>query len=201
MIGMLRGTVWSVESDHLILDVSGVGYLLNVPAGCLAKIRIGEEQIFHTHLLVREDDLSLYGFIYKDEKDFFNQLLGVSGIGPKAALAILSVFSVKQVKSAILREDHSKLTEVPGIGNKIAKRLILELKEKIKDFDLETEFEEKIISSGSFDENLETLLALGFSRIEARNALNKVDKNRISSTEDQIKEALRLLAMPTDKRQ
>ncbi len=196
MIGMLRGTVWVTDSDRIILDVGGVGYLLHVAAGCLADCRQGEEKIFYTHLQVREDDMTLYGFVQREEKELFLQLLGVSGIGPKAALSILSVFQVKQIKSAILQENVSLLTEVPGVGAKTAKRMILELKEKIKDFGLDggSENLEAGMSSTMNSEALDTLLALGFSRYEAREALNKATQKGADTTESQVKEALRLLA-------
>lgn len=193
MIAMLKGTVWVKDSDKIILDVNGVGYLLSVPVGCIQHIRTGEEKVFHTHLIVREDDVTLYGFNNVDEKNLFIMLLGVSGIGPKAALSILSAFSVIQVKSAILREDFPLLTKVPGIGGKTAKRLILELKEKVNDIDLENGLPEVITSSTLSNEALDTLLALGFSRNEAREVLQKVSKDSLT-TEDQLKEALRLLA-------
>lgn len=195
MIGMLKGTVWNTDSERIVLDVGGVGYLLQVPAGCFANSKKGEERVYYTHLVVREDDLTLFGFNTYDEKSLFIQLLGVSGIGPKAALALLSVFSVKQIKSAILREDVAQLTEVPGIGAKTAKRLILELKEKIKDLDLDTSGEEPETLSGVPNhEALDTLLALGFSRIESREVLTKVTAKGALTTEEQVKEALRLLA-------
>ncbi|MGI6449775.1 MAG: Holliday junction branch migration protein RuvA [Desulfitobacteriia bacterium] len=192
MIGMLRGTVWGMDSEKIILDVNGIGYLLHVPRR-LATFTKGEDRVFYTHLLVREDDLVLCGFDSAEEKDFFIQLLSVSGIGPKVALGILSVYSVQQVKIAILREDVSQLTKVPGIGAKTAKRIILELKEKIKDIELESAAEEAGYSADLTAEAFDTLLALGFSRQEAREALTKVQARGINVTEDQIKEALRLL--------
>ncbi|UWG95645.1 Holliday junction branch migration protein RuvA [Dehalobacter sp. DCM] len=193
MIGMLRGIVWVAETDRLILDVGGVGYLLHMPLSSLTKVRQGEENVFFTHMIMREDDLSLYGFITKDEKDLFLQLLSVTGIGPKAALAILSAFPVNRIKTAIVSEDASLLTEVSGIGGKTAKRIILELKEKMKDVELEDTGDDTS-GFGPTDETLEMLLALGFSRAEARSALATVNKKGIASTEDQVKEALRMLA-------
>ncbi|HHV65827.1 MAG TPA: Holliday junction branch migration protein RuvA [Peptococcaceae bacterium] len=194
MIGMLRGTVWSKEknAEKIILDVGGIGYVLHVPDGLFAGLTQGEERVFYTHLLVREDDLILFGFDSAEEKDLFIQLLGVSGIGPKAALAILSTYSVQQVITAILQEDVSQLTKVPGIGGKTAKRLILELKEKIK----EVEIGPTGAAADFADEAFDTLLALGFSRNEARETLAKVQAKGIKVTEDQVKEALRLLALP-----
>lgn len=200
MIGMLRGIVWDIDSEKIILDVNGIGYLLTVPSGCFKDIRQGKEKVFYTHQLVREDDIALYGFNYRDEKDLFIMLLGVSGIGPKAALSILSTFSVKQVKSAILREDFSLLTEVPGIGGKTAKRLILELKEKIKDVNFESVVSEGASTVAVTNEALDTLLALGFTKNEARDALTKISNVEQLNIEDQIKEALRLLVTSKDKR-
>ncbi len=195
MIGMLRGIVWKIDSEKIVLDVGGVGYLLHVPAGHFASVRQGEEKVFHTHLLVRADDFILYGFSNPDEKNFFIKLLGVTGIGPKAALSILSAFPIKKVKLAILREDFSLLTEVPGVGKKTAKRLILELKDKIDDIDLESG-DEEMTTSGFQNEALDILLTLGFSRMEAREALNKATTEGVLTTEQQVKEALRFLATP-----
>lgn len=200
MIGMLRGTVWTTEGDKLVLDINGVGYLLNVPTRCLAQLKQGDEIVFFTHLVVREDDLILYGFQSREEKDLFIQLLGVSGVGPKAALAILSAFSVNQIKTAIVKEDYPYLTEVPGIGAKTAKRVILELKDKIKDTVVSSEAGEPAVLSGLADEALETLLTLGFSRNEIRLVLSRVDEKGALGTEERIKEALRLLAAPSDRR-
>ncbi|AFV01884.1 Holliday junction DNA helicase RuvA [Dehalobacter sp. UNSWDHB] len=198
MIGMLRGTVWTAEADRLVLDVGGVGYLLHVPVSSMVKISQGEETTLHTHLIMREDDVSLYGFLTRDEKNLFLQLLSVTGIGPKAALSILSAFSVSKIKTAIVCEDVSLLTEVPGIGGKTAKRIILELKEKIKDVDIKAGTEEDMRSFIPADDTLETLLALGFSRYEARDALVRAEKKGLSSMEDKLKEALRLLAGPSE---
>ncbi len=200
MIGMLKGTIWTRDTDRVILDVNGVGYLLLVPSGYLQNIKPGDEKTFYTHLIVREDEFTLIGFYQKDEKDLFLKLLGVTGVGPKAALSILSALAVQQVKLAIIREDASVLTGVSGIGAKIAKRIILELKEKIKDVDSDMDVEDFKDQPIQFNEAVDTLLALGFTRGEARDALSKVRDKGIVSTEDQIKEALRILAMPKDRK-
>lgn len=196
MIGMLKGTVWQIDDEKVILDVNGVGYVLNVPSGSLIRLREGEDKVFYTHLQVREDDLSLYGFSNLEEKNLFTLLLGVSGIGPKAALAILSVYPPQQVKAAIIREDVAQLTQVPGIGGKTAKRLILELKEKIKDAVLEYgEAEMAPAAASSAGEAFDTLLVLGFSRIEARDALNRIKNIDEYTIEEQVREALKHLAV------
>ncbi|NLP44322.1 MAG: Holliday junction branch migration protein RuvA [Peptococcaceae bacterium] len=195
MIAMLKGIVWGIDSERIILDVNGVGYQLYVPLGCLKDLCQGEKRTFHTYLIVREDDMTLYGFNNPDEKKLFTLLLGVKGIGPKAALSVLSTFSPNQVKQAILAEDVSFLTIIPGIGGKTAKRLILELKEKIADQEFLGEDVEDVKPYLPFNsETLEILVNLGFSRQEARNALNKISLDHCETVEKQIKEALKILA-------
>lgn len=196
MIGMLRGIVWSIELDKVILDVGGVGYVVHVPAGYLTNMKEGQEKVFHTHLLVRQDDLVIVGFNHQDEKTLFLQLLSVTGVGPKAALSILSTCVVNQIKIAIINEDSTLFTKVPGIGAKIAKRIILELKDKIKETELQTSSGEPIVVSENMNEALDTLLTLGFSRNEARQALSKVNGQTELPLEEQIKEALRFMAQP-----
>ncbi|AFQ42949.1 Holliday junction branch migration protein RuvA [Desulfosporosinus meridiei] len=197
MIGMLRGKVWEIQGERLVMDVQGTGYLLTVPYGLLAKIHPGQELIVYTHVVMREDDLSLYGFSSFEEKQLFLQMLSVSGIGPKAAISLLSTFGAIQIESAIASENLNLLTKVPGIGKKTAQRLILELKEKFKGHNLAAN------ESGSFSEPLsqshseaqETLLALGFGLEEARQALSRALKDGGElTTEEQVKKALRFLA-------
>jgi len=197
MIGMLRGKVWEIQSERLVIDVQGTGYLLTVPNGLLAKAYPGQELVVYTHVVMREDDLSLYGFSSFEEKQLFLQMLSVSGIGPKAAISLLSTFGAVQIESAIVSENLSLLTKVPGIGKKTAQRLILELKEKFKGHcSLPTEggtFSE--LSSHTHTEAIQTLLALGFSLDEAKQALGYILKESADlSTEEQVKKALRLIA-------
>ena len=209
MIGLLRGIVMAVDTDKLILEVSGIGYIVNTSARTLSGLKEGDEKTLYTHLIVREDDLILYGFNNIEDKELFTLLLSVSGIGPKAAAGILSIFSVNQVVTAIMKEDSTMLTEVPGIGAKTAKRVILELKEKVKDkADIYTQTspdsERGTVDTNMFsrqaDEALETLLALGFNRMEAREALRIVDENSELTVEERIKQALRYMASSKEKR-
>jgi len=197
MIGMLRGKVWEVQAERLVIDVQGVGYLLTVPYGLLAKASPGQELVIYTHVVMREDDLSLYGFSSLEEKQLFLELLSVSGIGPKAAISLLSTFGAVQIQSAIVSENCTLLTKVPGIGKKTAQRLILELKEKFKghsSFPAEGEAYSDV-SALSHSEALETLLALGFGLEEARQALGHVLKGDGDlTTEEQVKKALRQLS-------
>ncbi|WP_425807472.1 Holliday junction branch migration protein RuvA [Desulfitobacterium sp. Sab5] len=196
MIGMLRGRVWEIQTDKLVLDVQGTGYLLAVPYGFLSKLRTGQEIVVYTQVILREEELSLYGFSSLAEKEMFLQMLSVSGIGPKAALSILSTLGSAQAQSAIAGENLTVLTKVPGIGKKTAQRLVLELREKIKG---KTEIGDSSIvlaGSGVQSEALETMLALGFSLEEGKKALAQINtKDRELTVEEQVKEALRFIAL------
>lgn len=131
MIGYLRGKVLRLENDCCLLDVNGVGYRLVVPANLLSTLRQGQECAFYTHLQVREDALVLFGFAEVAEYELFLQLLGVSGVGPKAAVAILSTLRPAALRQAIVLRDWKTITQVPGIGKKTAERMLLELSDKM----------------------------------------------------------------------
>ncbi len=201
MIGMLRGKVWEIQSERLVIDVHGTGYLLTVPYGLLSKAYPEQELVVYTHVVVREDDLSLYGFSSYEEKQLFLEMLSVSGIGPKAAISLLSTFGAVQIQSAIVSENLNLLTKVPGIGKKTAQRLILELKEKFKGHSSFPTGGGSLSepSSLTHSEAVQTLLALGFGLEEARQALGQVLKDSLElTTEEQVKKALRLL-VPSQK--
>ena len=198
MIGMLRGKVWEIHADKLILDVHGVGYQISTPYGFLAKCRVGQELTIYIHVILREEELALYGFSSMAEKELFLQMLSVSGIGPKASLSILSTLGSAQTESAIAGENLTLLTKVPGIGKKTAQRLILELKEKFKGKGLSIDGTDSVITPEQGviqSEAMETLLALGFSQEEAKKALQSLQESGQNlSVEEQIRLALRALA-------
>jgi Holliday junction DNA helicase RuvA len=123
--------VLAVGLDHVVLETGGVGLLLVCPPRTLAELRVGETARLSSSLVVREDSLTLYGFASDDERALFEQLLGVSGIGPRLALAMLAVLSPDEVRQAVATDDLTTLTRVPGIGRKGAQRLVLELKDRI----------------------------------------------------------------------
>lgn len=195
---MLRGKVWEIQADKLVFDVQGTGYLLAVPYGLLSKLRAGQELVLYTHVVMREEELSLYGFSSLAEKEVFLQMLTVSGIGPKAALSILSTLGSAQAQSAIAGENLTVLTKVPGIGKKTAQRLVLELREKFKG-KIETGSGEQFFAlegTGIQSEALETLLALGFSVEEGKKALSQIQtEGRELTLEEQVREALRSIAL------
>lgn len=132
MIGRLRGLLAAKHVDRVILEVGGVGYDVAVTPRALVELPgVGEEAVLHTHLYVREDLLALYGFPDEDQRDVFRMLLGVSGVGPKVALAILGTFAVDDLRRAVVTEDADALTLVPGIGKRSAQKLMLELRPKM----------------------------------------------------------------------
>lgn len=184
MIGMLKGTVIFTDLKHIILDVSGVGYKIFTNTGTLGNTK-GKTLELWTYMAVRENSLDLYGFTTKEELDFFELLIGVSGIGPKSALGILSVATLPNLKSAISTGDTGHLTKVSGIGKKNAEKIVLELKDKMEEMELS---EHSI--SGDLDA-LEALKSLGYGEREAREALKKVVDAKDAG--DKVKKALKLL--------
>ena len=193
MIGKLCGTVEEVGARELLVMVGGVGYIVHATSSSIATIHEGvaREVCLFTYLAVRENALDLYGFINEREKDFFMLLLGISGIGPKSAIAILSVVDIATLERAVLTQDASYLTKVGGVGKKNAEKIVLELKDKISGV---AEHSEASLTADV--EALEALLALGYSQREARNALSMSQPDSEADTKsvhDRIKSALRFL--------
>lgn len=185
MIGFLKGTVINQDLKSVILDVSGVGYKIYTNTAILEK-NLEEVVSFWTYLAVRENSLDLYGFQTKEELDFFELLITVSGIGPKSALGILSLASIQNLKHAISTGDTSHLVKVSGIGKKNAEKIVLELKDKIENL-------EEMSGPLSYDmDALEALKALGYNERDSREALKKVSD--IKDTGEKVKKALKLLS-------
>ncbi len=186
MIASLKGTV-SVIQKFIIVEVSGVGYKVTIPETVSESLRVGDEVVLFTHQHVREDMLDLYGFISLAELELFEQLISVSGVGPKAGLALLSQFSAAQLQQSIITGDTSLLTKVSGIGKKTAERLILELKGSLGDVMISA----KGSASGEVGIAASALEQLGYSAQEVLEALKDVDSE--STVEEQIKHALGVL--------
>ena len=185
MIGSLRGKIVLKTEKFLLLETAGVGYKVNVSPDLLAKAGKTGEEIFlliHTH--VREDALDLYGFSSQGELEFFEMLLGVPGVGPRSALAILGITALETLRKAIGAGDTGYLTKISGIGRKTAEKIILELKEKIGEAKGVSGLREEL-------DALEALKALGYSQGEARDALKKAPNNL--NTNERIREALKIL--------
>jgi len=190
MIAYVSGTIKIKTGRSVVVDVNGVGYEIFATPLFLEKAKPGQTIEFYTHLYVREDIMELYGFLSEGELNFFKKLISVSGVGPKSALTIMSLASVSDLQKAIIHEDASLLTKVSGIGEKTAKRLIIELKNKLEAGDI-SESAAKNSTVGD-SQAIDGLIGLGYSAKEAREALRTVDKN-INNVKDRIKAALKSL--------
>ena len=196
MIGFLRGKVAYLLADDCLLDVGGVGYRVTVSGMTRSKLRQGEQAMLFTYLSVREDALQLYGFATQEEYDVFLQLIGVSGIGPKVALGILSSTTVSGLCSAIANKQASLLTKLPGIGKKSAERLILELKDKLAFVGIgdgeEAFVEAAPLGDGILDEAAAALASLGYTPAETAPILKQL--GTCQTTEEAIRLALKKLS-------
>lgn len=191
----IKGELAAKGSNYVVVDAAGVGYMIYTPAGNIEKAgAVGSEIIMYTYLNVREDIMELYGFITPEEKEMFLRLISVSGVGPKAALAILTVSTPQQLAAAIIKGDTRLITKAQGVGPKAAQRIILELKDKIDANDLGIDQdgaelpEQGELITDAKAEAMSALIALGYSSSEARSALSKLDSGL--STEELIKQAL-----------
>lgn len=190
MIATVRGQVIHVEDNALILEVGGIGLRIFVPRALLGKVRNGEGLLLHTHLVVRADALTLYGFETTAEREVFNLLLGVEGIGPKTALAILSALSVETIRRAVSEKEPELLARVPGVGAKTAQRIILALQDRFKAVDVLSQ----IAALSDVDsEILAALIALGYSVVEAQTALQSLPPNAPRELEERLRLALQFL--------
>ena len=187
MISRLRGTVVSNTRAGLVVDVGGVGYL--VAATPRVDARVGHETTVETYLHVRDDVLQLYGFASADEREMFELLLGVTGVGPKVALGIVSGSTPVELRRAIVRDDTARFEAIPGIGRKTAQRVILELKEKIVACDLQDGI---AADAGGSLLARNALVELGWSMLDAERALAEVDEEL--PVEEQVRAALRQAA-------
>lgn len=197
MIAFLKGKVVSVSESRLVLDVNDVGFQISITSRDAARMpSVGYQVLLYTYLSVREDAMQLFGFLSEDDLEIYRLLIGVSGIGPKAGLGILSVLSADDLRFAVLADDAKAIARAPGVGNKTAQKLILELKDKLS---LEEAIEKKLdnAADGGLDlqENknqaVQALVALGYSGSEALRAVKQVEISPDMDTEDILKQALK----------
>ncbi|MEW5784809.1 MAG: Holliday junction branch migration protein RuvA [Bacillota bacterium] len=191
MIDYLRGRLVAVRPGRVVLEVGGVGLHIETPPSMEAlQQQIGQEAVFYTRLVLREEEANLYGFRSADERNLFNLVLGVSGFGPRLALALLGVLSAAQFCAAIMEENFTLLCQAPGVGRKVAQRLVLELKEKLpRTIALDTI---EILPADKLsprDDVIEALCGLGYSRLEASTAVNRIMRE---APEAQREELLKL---------
>lgn len=201
MIGRLRGTLAEKQPPHLILDVNGLGYELEVPMTTLYRLpSVGEPLTLHTHLVVREDAQLLYGFVGKRERDFFRELIRLNGVGPKLALALMSSLEVDELVRCVQAQDTSALVRVPGVGKKTAERLLVELKDRFKAWETVPSMFALVpnqpdgapaqpVASAESDA-VSALISLGYKPQEASKAVSAI-KDKGLSSEDMIRRALK----------
>ena len=183
MISFLEGEVAHKAGTLVALDVHGVGYELLVPASTVAKLPpVGKRTRIHTRMVVRDDSMTLFGFATTDERELFDLLVTVTGVGPKVALSFLSVLSPDVLRRAVVSGDFAALTVVPGVGKKVAQRVVLDLKDKLGG--------EVIFVDGPLADVREALLALGLSPAEASEAMIELPLDGDRPTEDLLREAL-----------
>ena len=199
MISYIKGIVADIEDNAVIIECGGIGYhIFTTPQILQEELRNGEDVAIHTYLQVKEDDMQLYGFTSRDDLRIYKLLISVNGIGPKAAMGILSGLSADEIRFAVLSDDVAAISKAPGIGKKTAGKLILELKDKM---DLQDAFEQKLTNksigannatNGAQKEAVEALSALGYSASEALKAVRKVDSNS-EDVSILLKEALKVI--------
>ncbi len=203
MFDFIRGFVRKTEPEYCVLDVGGVGFRIYTSLSSIGAVAIGEEVTFYTHLVVKEDDMSLFGFITEDELNAFELLISVSGVGPKVAVAILAQMTAAEFCTAVISGNHKALSKAKGVGAKLAQRVVLELKDKVKkSFDVDGETSGALDSlgqdilgalsdnGGTFNEAVEALMVLGYNTQRARQAVGKVYQDGMA-LEELVKAALK----------
>jgi Holliday junction DNA helicase RuvA len=193
MIGSLAGVLASKSPPHLLLEVGGIGYEIEAPMSTFYVLpAVGERARLLTHLHVREDAQVLYGFGSAAERTLFRNLLKVSGVGPRIALAILSGVSAASFAQAVRAQDAAMLTRIPGVGRKIAERLIIEMRDRIEDYEAPTVSGAPTLTPapGPQTEAFSALVALGFKPAEATRLLKTTEVNEALGTEELIRRAL-----------
>jgi Holliday junction DNA helicase RuvA len=187
MIATLRGEIAQIEETALVIEVGGVGLRVLVPAPLRTRMKAGEVIFLYTHLIVREDALTLYGFESQPERELFNILLGVDGVGPKVALSVLSAMTLDSIQRAVFADEADLLSRVPGVGKKTAQKMALHLKDKLKPVDA---LASVAAMTDRDSEVLAALTALGYSVVEAQAAIQALPKDAPEDTEERLRLAL-----------
>lgn len=195
MIAFIKGIIEEKGLDYIVINNNDIGYIVNIPQRDVEESgETGDVVKVFTYHYVREDQMALYGFMHKESLSMFKLLINVTGIGPKAALSILSQMSPQEIAIAVMTNDEKSLCRAQGIGKKTSQRIILELKDKLKNYEIKAD---KIDNDDNFDSNeaneaIEALMSLGYTREEAAFAVNKVYKEE-QTVEDTVKNALKTL--------
>jgi holliday junction DNA helicase RuvA len=188
MIGRLKGILLEKSPPHLLIDVQGVGYVVEAPLlTCYRLPEPGQEVILHTHFVVREDAQLLYGFSELQERSLFRNLIKVSNVGPKLALAILSGLEPDAFVRCIMNNDATALVKIPGVGKKTAERLVIEMRDRLADWQLQLAkpIVDKVLSSADqmTHEAISALVSLGYKPQEAKQAITRIYQKQMSSAE------------------
>ncbi len=204
MIAYVKGLLAEKMEDSVIVEAAGLGYRIYVPVSVLSELpKLGETVKIYTYYSVKEDSVSLFGFLSRQDLEMFRMLIGVNGVGPKSALGILSVLSPDTLRLAIISSDAKAISKAPGIGSKTAQRIILDLKDKVKAEDILYGGNDAAAGGAAVEvsgvgeigkEAIEALTALGYSASEATGAVRKVAITETMTAEDVLKAALRHLA-------
>lgn len=187
MIASIQGKVASTGRDHVVLVTGGIGYKIFAPYPTLERIDSSGETFLYTVLIVREDSMTLFGFATTVEREVFDILLGVNGVGPKLALAILSTLSIDNLRNAVISERSDVLTRVPGIGKKTAQKILIDLKDKLK-IGLDAAPVDAFDDVNS--DVLDALIVLGYSIVEAQTAIQALPMDAPKNVEDRVRLAL-----------
>ncbi len=193
MYEYIKGSLEAVLEDYAVIDVNGIGYRIYTSQNTIKSISVGSSVKMLTHLVVKEDDHVLYGFSTKEELRLFRLLISISGVGPKAAISLLSQLKHSELAAAIISKNIGQLVKAPGIGKKIAERIILELKDKIDTEAAITAVDAPIAADGA-SEVIEALMSLGYSYSEGAGAVAKL-KDLSKPIDSLIKDALKLVAI------
>jgi Holliday junction DNA helicase RuvA len=201
VIGRLRGTLAEKQPPHLILDVNGLGYELEVPMTTLYRLPVvGETVTLHTHLVVREDAQLLYGFYERRERELFRELIRLNGVGPKLALALMSGLDVDELVRCVQAQDTSALVKIPGVGKKTAERLLVELKDRFKAWETTPSLFQLVpngpqgpapVNTAETDA-VSALISLGYKPQEASRAVAAIDAKGLTS-EELIRRSLKVM--------
>lgn len=193
MISSLTGRITYIGDSSLVLEISGVGFKVHAPRDVLTGAQSGQTLTLHTYLVVRENELSLYGFPTTEAREMFTLLIGVERVGPKLALAILSALNVSSLRAAVLGGQSAVLGKVPGVGSKTAQKIVLHLADRILPMEGEAPVVAALPSDGDL---LDALLALGYSVVEAQAALQSLPADAPVDVEERLKLVLRYFKKP-----
>jgi holliday junction DNA helicase RuvA len=191
MIANLSGRITDIQSDRVVVEIGGIGFWVYITDPVRETLKVGESASFYTHLAVREDALTLFGFVTAEEREYFNLLLGVNGVGPRLALATLSTLDPAAIRRAVFSEQPEVFTRVPGIGGRTSQRVLLHLQGRLEASD---DLEAVADFADTDTQVLEALVALGYSVVEAQAAVQNIPKDAPDDVEDRIRLALQYFA-------